>query len=174
MPNLQPLVTTAGNGEGLFTPATTLRLSDTNIPVPPPTLIRGTAGQPDAVYTVSVPISPYRKLALQGIYNVCCKFTVTTLREGAAGDILTFGLVGGEIDGPNLVRESDFVTTINLVTASGDIAYYTTNSVLYGAPPLVWAVFNYQTAGTPFAYEALITFTGYTGIGYIPNGEAFV
>jgi hypothetical protein len=171
MPNIPPLISSMSQGQDLFAPATTMELSTTVIPVPPPTLTSGIAGQLGAVYTVSVPVSQYGKLELEGIYDVCLKFTVTTTREGAAGDILTLGLIGGNNTGPILVRDSDFATTINLVTASGAITTYTINSKLYGAPPLLWAVFNYTTAGTPFAYSADVTFVGYMRTGFIPGSE---
>ena len=171
MPNIPPLITSMGDGESLFAPATTMELSATVIPVPPPTLTSGIAGQPGAVYTVSVPISRFKALALQGIYDVCVKFTVTTTRPGTAGDLLSFGIVGGNESGPTLIRESDFVTTFDLVTANGTVANYTTNSKLYGAPPTVWASFNFMTAGTPFAYSADVSFVGYMRTGYIPGSE---
>lgn len=171
MPNIPPLISSMSDGTNLFSPATTLKLSTTDIPIPPPTLTSGTAGLPGAVYTVSVPVSQYGSLAIQGIYNVSVKFKITSIREGTAGDFLTFGIVGGTESGPNLIRESDFITTFNLITADGIESGFTTNSVLYGAPPVVWAVFNFTTAGTPFAYEADITFVGFCGIGLLPASQ---
>lgn len=171
MPNIPPMISSMSDGTDLFAPSPTLELSKAIIPVPPPTLVSGTEGLPGAVYTVSVPISQLAKLQLQGIYDVCVKFEVTTTREGAAGDILSFGIVGGTQSGPTLVRDSDYVTTFNLIQTNGTVANYTTNSTLYGAPPVVWAVFNYTTSGTPFAYTADILFVGYMRTGYIPVSE---
>jgi hypothetical protein len=171
MPNIPALISSMSDGTNLFAPTPTLEFSTTVIPIPPPTLVSGTAGLPGAVYTVSVPVSQLNKLQLQGIYNVSVKFSVTTTREGAAGDILSFGIVGGTQSGPTLIRDSDFVTTFNLIQTNGTVANYTTNSTLFGAPPVVWVVFNYTTSGTPFAYDADITFVGYMRTGFIPASE---
>jgi hypothetical protein len=100
---------------------------------------------------------------------VCVKFSVTTIRAGEIGDILNFRITGGTTVGPNMLRESDYEYTFNLTPTVG-IANYTTNSVLYGAPPILWITFEYRTSGTPFAYEADISFVGFILTGFLPIG----
>jgi hypothetical protein len=167
MPNIQALVTTAGNGASLFAPANPPE-SGNDGAVPAPSLVGtiGSGGNLKNTYATSYPLirgaEPEMRYPPDSIVRTAVNFTLTPTNAPNPTDLLEISFTFFPAGNPPPNARPDPTTTYSLGALTAGIATPFLFSADFAGGGQIYVKFKFITTSGYWNYPANITFTNLT------------